>query len=204
MIKAVAFDAFGTLLRIPHPQYPHLKFLSEAAVGANFDFNRLLTRNYASARDMAYQLGCYDDRMIEVLERDIKAEVDSSEVFPEAIQVLDDLKKSGFKLALISNLSFEYQQPIVRLGLESCFNVLKYSFRSGSRKPEAKIFREVAEELNVDLPEILMVGDSFRSDYSGATALGMSALLLDRRRRTLDFPARIDDLRGVLEYLKLN
>lgn len=204
MIKAIAFDAFGTLLKIANPQHPHLQFLSASGVSSNFDFNMILTRGYSSTREMANQIGCYDDRLIEALENGIKSEVDSSVLFPETLEVLEQLKSLGYKLALISNLSFEYQQPIIRLGLEGYFDVIKYSFRAGFKKPDVQIFCAVAEELNIKLPEIVMVGDSFRSDYSGATALGMSALLLDRKRKVVDFPVRIDDLRGVLEYLKSN
>jgi len=55
-----------------------------------------------------------------------------------------------------------------------------FSCDIGLRKPDPEIYRKMAESLEVELPEALMVGDSRTSDYNGARNAAMKAVHLQR------------------------
>jgi histidinol phosphatase-like enzyme len=65
--------------------------------------------------------------------------------------------------------------------LEETSNYLSaFSCDAGLREPEAKVYLRMARELGISPASAVMVGDSRRSDYDGARAVGMEAVLLRR------------------------
>ncbi len=55
----------------------------------------------------------------------------------------------------------------------------------GVRKPAARIFKEAAQRFDVNVSEILHVGDELESDFAGARAAGLDALLVDHKESKL-------------------
>jgi len=53
-------------------------------------------------------------------------------------------------------------------------------------KPEAKIFRQAADLLGVDLARVTHVGDSLHSDVGGAAQLGITSIWISREQRIYD------------------
>lgn len=178
MIKAVIFDAYGTLCEIQDMRKPY-KSLVQAAADPEKARRIVMTRDI-EFRSMASMLGCsLSIHELDKLELDLQAELASVKLFPDVRQTLYALKEKGCKLAIASNLATPYAIPIKAL-LPNEFDVYGWSFEIGSIKPEAGIFLNVCAQLGVNPSEAIMVGDSYQSDLIGALNAGCKGILLNR------------------------
>jgi len=99
---------------------------------------------------------------------------------PEALPLLLELRQRGLRLGLICNTSitpgFALRRLLSRWGLGQLLAAQIYSDELGIRKPSAAIFREAARLLQVDIRQMLHVGDRADMDVEGAQAAGAQAL----------------------------
>ncbi len=114
------------------------------------------------------------------------------ELYEDALPVLEELRRLGLKLGLVSNTGRDLDQFVRhhRLVVDAALG----SRAHGKTKPDPSIFRAVLDRLDVPAERAAMVGDSVEDDVEGARALGMRAVLLDREGRFPEFEPRIDDL----------
>jgi len=124
------------------------------------------------------------------------------ELYEDVIPVLDDLRRAGLKIGLVSNSARDVRAFARHHALEIDAGIS--SFHHGKTKPHASIFRAVLELLEVAPTEAAMVGDTLEDDVEGARALGMQAVLVDRLRQYPRFEPRIDDLRALPSVLGLH
>ena len=113
-------------------------------------------------------------------------------LYEDALPVLDELRRLGLKLGLVSNGQRDLEEFVEHHGLE--VDVAVGSKAHGKQKPHPTIFEAALESLGVAAGEAAMVGDSYEDDIEGARALGMRAVLLDREGLYPDEPLRIPDL----------
>jgi putative hydrolase of the HAD superfamily len=123
------------------------------------------------------------------------------ELYEDALPVLEDLRRRGLKLGLISNTSRDLAQFVTHHGLD--VDAFVSSGRFGKTKPHPSIFEHVLAAIGVRPAEAAMVGDSVDDDVEGARALGMRAFLLDREGRYPDAESRLTDLRALPAALGL-
>jgi len=102
---------------------------------------------------------------------------------PGTPPVLERLRSSGYRLAVLSNFDSRLFDVLANLGIDSCFERVVVSWHAGSAKPDPGIFRRALAAMHVSAPRAIHVGDSLREDVEGATAAGLHAALLDRRGR---------------------
>jgi putative hydrolase of the HAD superfamily len=115
------------------------------------------------------------------------------ELYEDAPPVLEELRKQGLKLGLVSNTGRNLDEFIAHHGLRVDAALGSGAF--GRTKPHPTIFREVLGRLNVEATDAAMVGDSPEDDIDGARAAGIPrAFLLDREGRYPDAPNRLPDL----------
>ena len=108
------------------------------------------------------------------------------EIYPEVEEALAGLAGMGLSLGLISNWDDRLPRLLDGLGLSQRLEVVVYSQQIGVEKPHRRIFTAALERLDLPPAQVLHVGDRARHDVEGARAVGMHALLLDRRRTTGD------------------
>ncbi|HLF41856.1 MAG TPA: HAD family hydrolase [Acidimicrobiia bacterium] len=101
-------------------------------------------------------------------------------VYDEVAEVLDDLARSGVKLAVCSNWDWDLPDVLGSLGIAEPFDVIVTSARAGARKPHPRIYAHTVEGLGVEPARCLFVGDSRGPDVEGPTAHGMRAVLIRR------------------------
>lgn len=101
--------------------------------------------------------------------------------YREAASVLCLLRSNRYKIGLISNFDSRIEEVLVALNLSIWFDAVIFSSRTGVAKPHPGIYHRALAELDVEPHEVLHVGDSLRKDYEGSRAIGMEALLLDRQ-----------------------
>lgn len=116
-------------------------------------------------------------------ERMVVEGLDAVALFDATLDVLDEARRRGLALALVSNLAAPYKQPVYRLGLAERFDALVFSCEVGHAKPDLAIFRHAAAQLELAPHELVMIGDSRHDDIRGARAAGIAAIHIDRRGR---------------------
>lgn len=104
-------------------------------------------------------------------------------LYPHVSAVLASLKRSGYKVGLISNTGRtwgRFLRPIQDdLGIGKYFDDRVFSDEIGVRKPEAAIFEAALEHLGLRPGEVVHVGDDLEADVGGSKALGLRAVWFD-------------------------
>ena len=100
--------------------------------------------------------------------------ISAIEPYPDSKPVLEALRESGRRIALISNGIRETQVlKLERLGLSGLFDAEVYSSDVDANKPAPGIFRRCLADLGTRARHSLMVGDLTYVDVKGAKAVGM-------------------------------
>jgi HAD superfamily hydrolase (TIGR01549 family) len=181
-IKAVAFDVYGTLVRIEDPRRPYRKLLSLlhelGRTPEPDDGARLMSADMDLAETSAFLGMALPARALVELEEDLAAELASVSLFDDALPTIDALRAAGFRIGVCSNLAFPYAAPVVRLLPQ--LDAYAWSFSVGSVKPDPAIYASLCDALDVSPAQVLMVGDTLTADYEGPRAHGMQACHLAR------------------------
>jgi putative hydrolase of the HAD superfamily len=104
-------------------------------------------------------------------------------LFPETLEVLEELKRLRLKLGVISNFDSRIYPVMDSLGIRSFFDAIVLSSETGYCKPDPEIFAAAASALGFRPPEILLVGDNPEDDVEAGLRAGFPAVLIDRRGR---------------------
>ncbi|MFI9723549.1 HAD family hydrolase [Streptomyces sp. NPDC052396] len=116
--------------------------------------------------------------------------------YPDAAQVLAELRRRGVPVGVVSNIGWDLRPVFRRHGLDRWVDAFVLSYEHQVQKPDPRLFRIGCDALGVAPEQVLMVGDDARAD-GGAAALGCEVLLVDH----LPVTERPDGLRPVLERL---
>ena len=200
--RACVFDAGGTLI---HPDWPRLAALAEGHAGRSFGademrraFGEMLRcvgrpepggrairqgGRHWTFRAMYEGLGLGEEACESLVGR-IDAAHAERHVWcgcdPDAPRVLDELKRLGLLVAVVSNTEDGRVRAALELaGLAGYFDVIVDSHLVGVSKPDPAIFRHALELLGVEPREAVFVGDSYAHDALAALAAGLGAVLLD-------------------------
>lgn len=212
VIKAIFFDAAGTLIYLPQSVGYHYAFVGE----------RIGLRLSASALDLAFA-SCWkqtparpaidspredDDKGwwrdlvnrvldqvspgLDELDRDAFfegayshfAEPGVWDLYPEVNEVLAALH-GQFDLAVISNFDGRLRVILEHLGVSKFFSHVFLSSELGADKPDPEIFRRALRVSGTRPNETLHVGDDPERDWKGATQAGLSIFQLERPRNSL-------------------
>jgi putative hydrolase of the HAD superfamily len=102
-------------------------------------------------------------------------------LFPDALPALRELAATGYVLGIVSNFEAWLMTLLERLGVLPLMSVVVVSGTEGIEKPDVEIFRRALERVGVAAERAVYVGDNPRIDVEPAVALGMGAVLVDRR-----------------------
>jgi putative hydrolase of the HAD superfamily len=113
---------------------------------------------------------------------------DAWRVFPDVLEVLCELRASGFILGVVSNAASDLPAFLERLGLASFFDLILASAAEGRKKPDRRLFERALALAEVAPQNALHVGDLAFEDVLGARNAGVRAALIHRGRESL-FPS---------------
>jgi putative hydrolase of the HAD superfamily len=109
---------------------------------------------------------------------------------PETLPVLTRLRERGLRIGLVSDCTSELPDAWPRLPLATLVDAPVFSCVERMRKPDPRLFGKVAAELRAVPSGCLYIGDGGGNELTGASAVGMSAVLLAgpdwRQNRALD------------------
>jgi putative hydrolase of the HAD superfamily len=125
-------------------------------------------------------------RMYEVTEGHWQLEDDT-------LETLTRLQEEGYSLGMVTNASdaWDVNNLIDNNHLREFFNVILISAEEGIRKPDRRIFEKAARLLEVDLTQMVMVGDTLQADILGARQCGMKAVWISRRAEGVRYQLRV-------------
>ncbi len=124
----------------------------------------------------------------------------------DALPVLDQLKKRGYRLGLISNAADadDARALIDRYQLDAWFEQVLISAEVGYRKPHPHIFELALKHFGVQPDEAVMVGDKLGADVLGAKNVGLASVWITRRAHRDDNSSHEDTIRpdAVIQSLR--
>ena len=97
---------------------------------------------------------------------------------PEALPTLEELRRRGHLLGMISVCTEDVPQVWDETPLGSEFDATVFSCDVGVSKPDPRIYEIACERLGVEPEECLFVGDGANDELPGAERAGMTALQL--------------------------
>jgi putative hydrolase of the HAD superfamily len=182
-IKAVIFDLYGTLVRIRrrllHKAAPRL-LGAPAAKWVGLMREHLLTKHFEDRADFVRficdRLALGGDAREARLLALVEEEVASVEPYEGVFSLLAFLRRRGFALGLLSNVSSVHKDPVRRLGLLPMFDAASFSCDAGVCKPEPRFYLDLCARLGAEPEETLVVGDSLPNDVRAPRTLGMRGL----------------------------
>jgi len=125
-------------------------------------------------------------------------------LFDDVAPELDDLKKRGLTLGLISNIERDMTATLKELGLSSKLDIVVTSQDAGFAKPQPEIFQYALRQAGRQPSDAMYIGDQYQVDVLGARGAGMKSILLDRGdyyKDVTDCP-RIRSLSELSDYLR--
>jgi len=221
MIKAIFFDAVGTLFHLTKSVGDHYALVADE-VGLKLDPVALDRAFFAAWKKMPARAAIdgpreNDDKdwwreLIDLVLKDVApslneldrdnffeiayehfAEAGVWEAYPEVVEVLEKLQPR-FQLAVVSNFDGRLRMILDHLGLSKFFEHIFVSSEIGADKPDLEIFRRALQFSGFAADQVLHAGDDPERDWKAATAAGLSTFELDRPKNSL---------RDLLMFLKL-
>ena len=211
-LKAIFFDAVGTLFRLTRSVGDHYAYVSRE-VGLDLNAQQLDRAFYTAWNKMpqraaidgprenddkgwwrelvdlvldqvAPSLGEFDrDNFFEIAYEHF-AEAGVWELYREVPGVLEELRPR-FQLAMISNFDGRLRFILQHLGISKFFSHVFISSELGADKPDPEIYRRAVSLMKLHPNEVLHVGDDPERDWEAASSAGLSIFRLDRRQNSL-------------------
>lgn len=100
-------------------------------------------------------------------------------LYPGALDALEQLRKKGLRLWLLSNAQRVFTAYELRhLGLGEQLDGIFISSDYGCRKPDSRFYQALLAEKGLEASRCLMIGNDRETDIAGAQALGMATLYM--------------------------
>lgn len=106
--------------------------------------------------------------------------VEGATLFPDAMASIDELKRTGYKLFLVTFGNREMQEKKIRaLGLERAFDKIIITDNPLGKE---KCFREILTMYDLEPEQVLCVGDKIKDEIEVGGKLGMHTVLIKHGR----------------------
>jgi putative hydrolase of the HAD superfamily len=183
-MKAVIFDLWDTLVDWPVGESEALnRGLAERIGLSDEEFARRWQAHYILSQTQPLAT-LY--RTIGVPEEHVETHIAARHDFaraalqprPGAVETLQELRRRGIRLGLISMCSEDV--PIIwpETRLAGLFDTETFSATTGLKKPDAEIYLTTAAALGVEPADCLFVGDGANDELAGAARAGMTPVLM--------------------------
>lgn len=181
--KAIALDAFGTVVHIPGYRKPYRQLIDYfKSQGLSFqpgDSDQLMTMPVelsAVGQHFGVEI---PPEVLEHADIDLQYDVRSIALFDDSLRTISKLQERGIKVAICSNLALPYGAPVK--ALLPHLDAYAWSYEAGAIKPSPAIYDYLCRKLKCLPHQVLMIGDTLEADYFGPRRFGMQSLHLSRK-----------------------
>ncbi len=126
----------------------------------------------------------------------------SDYAYPDVFPTLDALQSRGYILGALTGRLHSSEGILQKLGIRRYLSFYLHAGELGVLKPDPRLYQEALARAGVTADQAVLVGDH-PSDVEGARSVGITPLVIARRRRLpLDGLVQFDDLRQLIEWLE--
>jgi len=185
-IKAVCFDAFGTLVEITDKRRPYIALLKALDTKDRLDLKNRLMRETIYLDECLTRFGHrFSADLISQISGDLEAELSSVRLRAGIEGIWKKLRNQGIKIALCSNLAASYGARLLEI-LPDSPDATILSYETGFIKPELGIYAAVVAGLKMEPASILFTGDTQLADVDGPKDFGMPAMLISELEKRMN------------------
>jgi putative hydrolase of the HAD superfamily len=192
--KALIFDLYDTLADFPFAEYEGVVYQMASLLELpTADFTGVWTQTWNEHEAGRFgSVSAYIAYLCRMLAQDVPmAKIHAAERLhgafqqrilvpkPGSLEVLNEVKRLGCKIGLITNCPLETTTLWPQTPLSSLVDVALFSTLEGVRKPDPDIFVLASQRLQIEPRHCAMVGDSWQADVLGAHDAGMAAFWLN-------------------------
>ena len=189
-IKTIIFDWGGVLDNHSDDFFNFLAIQLETSVEE--------IRNHTTNYIESFQKGEIEER--EIFEKFLKSPLEKS-MWKKAVQttfknrpamweLISDLRKKGFKTALLSNTENPTVEHFIEQQYDKYFDTMIFSCHEGITKPSPEIYK-IALEKTDSLPKETIFIDDLKENTDAAEKLGMKTVLFTSEQECIDSLNRI-------------
>lgn len=191
--KAIIFDLYGTLVG-NYSRQAYDQVQEQMAKILNVPYPKFWQTMGETFKDRS--LGSnpsFENNIVEVCRR-LNAKVDKTQIEqtvvlnyeftrnsiipdPEVLEALGLLKRSGFRIGLITNCNANVPLLFPESPLAQYIDVPVFSCEERIKKPSPRIYQIACERLKIQPQKCLYVGDGSGEELTGAAAVGMLPIL---------------------------
>lgn len=130
-------------------------------------------------------------------------------LFPGAMEMLEQLKKEKYRMHIITNGFREVQFiKLENSGIRNFFDLVLCSEDIGVTKPHRQIFDEALKRTHCQANHAVMIGDDWKADIHGALNAGWTAIHFDpeskfKKERDLPRVRSLEELPEVINCLPI-
>lgn len=216
MIKAVLFDAVGTVLR-PEPGVAEIYRRTAVTHGVALDGKEIRIRmlevyerqdredeaaGWSTSEEREFQRWqtvvhstFHEFEQRDAIFRDLYdwfSKPTAWRLFEDVSPVLAELERRGIPFGLASNYDRRLRSIVEADDhLKQFRRWLFISSEIGVRKPGRGFFEHCVQAMNLQPEEIVFVGDDLRNDFEGAREAGMISVMIDRDGNYPDADGRV-------------
>lgn len=221
MMKAIIFDAFGTLFKVTNGGSAKTIMRNITDCGVSIDEKAFLEEwkhyykshtlgscDFMTERDIFIsRIQMFYDRYR--VGRSAEADTDSMlagaferEAYPETEKVLNELKKK-YQVFIGSNTDNDVLESVMRKNNITVHKVYT-SENLKCYKPTSSFYVQILEDNGLSPEEVLFVGDSITDDILGPKAVGIKTVWVDRNGigGNSGHDYKVTDLNGLFEVLR--
>ena len=171
--KLIAFDLYGTC--IDHPNKD---------IRIPLELKDILMKQAITLKEIEEKGQDFWDnfRINDVIES-IRNDIKWTFLLEKTLETLEYIKSKWYKIAVVSNLSKDYAEPLYRLIPKWNFDYEILSFNVWAIKPDPEIYEKLKETSWIDFKDMIMVWDSFKSDVKWSYKVWIIPIHLNRSEK---------------------
>jgi putative hydrolase of the HAD superfamily len=182
--KAIGFDWGGVINGKPGKFFGQkvsvlLGTTHEKYLEAYFHHNKKINRGEVTWEELwslvLTELG-QPEKVQEVMK--ISQEFNADSLNQDVLGLVDKLRASNYKVGLLSNNTNEKATMMRKKGLDKHFDVFHISAETALVKPEPEAFQHLANDLGVEIDELVFIDDSEKS-LSTSKECGFTPILFE-------------------------
>lgn len=179
--KKLAAKIISKALKCSEAEALELQLELEERLGPKADISREIANLYNLPEEFCREIS----NTINTLE------VEDAILFPDAIDAINELKKTGYKLFLVTLGKKEWQERKIKvLGLENVFDEIIITDNPLGKE---KCFKEILIKYDLEPEQVLCVGDKIKDEIEVGKRLGMSTALMKHGRHYNFYKSEIND-----------